>query len=388
MDTHLRTDIHDIVRGKRQDILDLLLEMVECNSFSHNQRGVNHMGEIVAREMPAGFSHEVVSQDTLGDHHIFSQVKKGGLAVILAGHLDTLCPEDEGFCSLYNHGDRLLGPGVNDMKSGNLVLIWSLRVLAELGVLSDIPVVCIFNGDEELGSPTSHALFSGMKGKVALALVFECGGPDGTVVTTRKGINRYRLRITGEANHFGNLKGAKISAVEEAAHQALALEALNSTEAGLAVNVGRIEGGLAANACAEHATLDFEYRYWQTEVGKQAAKRVDTITSTTHVPGCCLDREALSHRPPMLATPESMRLFEMIVSLGAELGQPIIEEKRGGVSDACWLAHAGIPTIDGLGPLGDLDFTPREYILRESLFQRIELVSELLVAIRAAGLVG
>lgn len=378
--------IRQIIKTHRPKILALLRQLVVCNSYVHNKTGVDAVGMIVTREMPAFFSHRVVKNNTFGDHHIFSHIIRGTSPIVLAGHLDTLCPADKFFDRLIRRGDRLVGPGVNDMKGGIVVIIWALKILEECGLLSRQSIVCIFNSDEEVGSPTSRGLFFAMRGKAQAALVFECGGTAGTVVTARKGVTRYRLHIEGRPAHFGNLKGPKVSAVQEAAHKTIAIEALNRSDKSVVSNVGRIVGGLAANAVPEKACMDFEIRYWDARIGEEAIQNIKQICSRPTVPGCVLKLEQLSARAPMQPTPHSMRLFRRIQEVGAALGQKIVAEKRGGVSDACSLSQAGIPTIDGLGPLGDGDFTRNEFIVTETLFQRIELAVHLILSLSERGI--
>ncbi|MEW6358589.1 MAG: M20/M25/M40 family metallo-hydrolase [Planctomycetota bacterium] len=373
------------VAKNRPRILTFLKDLVECNSYTHNKAGTDRIAKMVADAMPRGFEHQRIPNERYGDHHRFLLLREARPTTVLAGHLDTLCPPDDSFNRLTEKGDRLTGPGVYDMKGGDTVLIWALRVLDECDLLDDLSLICIFNGDEEVGSPTSNHIFTGMKGKAARAFVFEGGGTEGTVVTTRKGVARYRLRIEGRPAHFGCLKGRKISAVEELAHKVLAIESLNEPDGSLVANVGKVSGGLAANNVANDAAMDFEVRYWTADGEARALKAIEERMASVSVPGCALRLDRLSYRPPWQPTRESMALFDHIRAVAAPLGQTIIEEKRGGVSDANWLAHAGIPTIDGLGPIGDLDFTPDEYILTETLFQRIELTAHLLIGPQSSG---
>lgn len=378
-----RPHIGAIIRENQAAILSLLADMVNVNSYSHDPSGINRVGEIVQEAMPPGFKHTIAANPDGVNHHIFKHTAGGRPPIVLAGHLDTLCPPDPAFDRLREDGALLRGPGVNDMKSGDVVLIWALKVLHLCGALAEMPITCIFNGDEELGSPTSHGLFTGMRG-AACALVFECGGPADTVVTTRKGVARYRLRIAGKPNHFGNLQEAKVSAIEELAHKILAVEAMNREDRSVAANVGRIEGGLAANAVASAAAMDFEARYWDSGLEPTVISEIEKLAIHNRVPGCRAALERLSYRPPMQPGAAALRLFKLIVARGQSLGMHITEEKRGGVSDACWLAHAGVPVIDGLGPLGDHDFTPQEYIRKDTLFSRIELAANLLMDLQEA----
>lgn len=381
-----RPEIHTLTQQNRDNFLALLTKLVNQNSFSRNPEGVNLTGEIIRQAMPPGFKYEFQTNRLGVKHHTFSQLQDQRPAIVLAGHIDTLCPLDPSFDRLFDEGETLRGPGVNDMKGGDVVLIGALQILHQCNLLSDLPLICVFNGDEELGSPTSYPIFTDLKNRAALALVFECGGPADTVVTTRKGIMRYRLHIKGKPNHFGNLREIKVSAIEELAHKILTVEAFNKPDGSVAANVGKIEGGIAANAVAPAASMDFEVRYWDPKLEKKILPAIEALTSDIKVNGCAVTLQRLSYRPAMQPTPESMRIFDLIVKRGQTLGMNITEEKRGGVSDACWLAHVGIPVIDGLGPLGDHDFTPAEYITKETLFSRIELTANLLLDFIDAGL--
>ena len=375
-------DITRAIEQNRSEILAFLTEMVNCNSYTLNVDGVNQVAEMVAAEMPTCFEHEVIEVERFADHHRFSHKVGAGLPILMAGHIDTLCPRDSPFNKLTEQGDKLLGPGVNDMKGGITVLVWSLKILEELGLLDDLSVVCIINGDEEFGSQSSHALFTEMKGRVRKALVFECGGPEGTVVTTRKGVMRRRIDFTGKAAHHGCMKGRKVSAIEELAHKALAIESMNRADDRLRTNVGLVEGGLNPNKVAEKASLAFEMRYWTKEAGEEALQAVRDLIASPTVEGCTMEMSEISYRPPLQPSAGSMELFERVREIGKNLDQTIIEEKRGGVSDANWLSHVGIPVIDGLGPIGDLDFTEDEYIIKKALFERVELTTHVLLHLK------
>ncbi|MCK5845202.1 MAG: M20/M25/M40 family metallo-hydrolase [Victivallales bacterium] len=376
-----RQTIGDAVRNRRRDILDFLEEMVNTNSYSHNKNGIDKVGDIVRSALPESFQCEVDKQSEYGDNYIYRNSTGTDGRLLLGGHIDTLCLENPDFKSLVDLGDTLVGPGVNDMKGGDTVMIWALRILEEIGLLGDVPITCVFNGDEELGSPSSARLFRAMRDEAKMALIFECGGPEGTVVTTRKGNYRKIMEITGVANHFGNLKERKVSAVEELAHRILQVEKTNRADGSLSANAGKIWGGLARNAVAEKAGMDFEIRFWDAKDAEGFIKEFEKSINTPFVNGCVIELKDMPHRPPMIPSTASMELFDLIVKTGEGLGQRIIEEKRGGFSDGNWLTHVGVPTIDGLGPLGDKDFTTEEYIVKETLFDRVELVVNLIIEI-------
>lgn len=374
--------VGQFVRDHRDAARDLLERTVAQNSYTTYIEGVNAVGAMMLDAMPGGFEHACVPDDRFGDHHILTRLREGKPRVVLAGHLDTLCPDDPNFNRVYEKGDRLLGPGVMDMKGGDVVLIFALRALEAAGLLDELSVTVIFNSDEEFGSPSSHPLFKAMEGKADFALVFEASGPTGTLVTTRRGVWRNRLHIEGVEHHFGCLKDRKVSALEEAAHKTLLIEALNDDPTGggrLGANVGRIEGGLAANKVGHRATLDFETRCWDPDLHEAAIADLGARIVEPHVEGCRIELENLSYRPPMRLRDAHRWYYDIAAGVATALGQPMTEESRGGVSDACWLSHVGIPTLDGFGPLGDCDFTPDEYLITESLYDRIELTAHVLL---------
>jgi glutamate carboxypeptidase len=375
-----REVVHAAVNSQRGELRALLDALVAQPSISWSKPGVDTVAEIALAAMPAGFLHQRMTQSTLGDHHVLRYVgKPGSPRIILSGHLDTMCPESPDFNSVVKRGDKLFGPGVMDMKGGDVVLIGVLRCLETIGALDDFSITVIFNSDEELGSPTSRPIFEAMRGQADLALVFEASSPQGSVVTTRRGVYRARLQIHGIEHHFGMLRGVKVSALEEAAHKTLQIEALNREDGSVAMNVGRIEGGLVANKVAHEATLDFETRCWDAALHEQTIEHVKKLATTPIIQGCRIELEELSYRPPMKLRDEHQWFLELAQNVAKQLELPLEAEQRGGVSDACWLSHAGIPTLDGFGPRGDGDFTPQEYCFAESLYERIELVTNILL---------
>lgn len=373
--------IHKLVTREQQAIVDALRRLVDQPSYSHEPEMVSKVGDLIDELMPTSFERQVIHNDTFAPHRIYRNASTAGQRIVMAGHMDTLCPRDGQFNTLTVDGGKLRGPGVNDMKAGLITLIWSLRVLDSLGYLAGLPVDVIVNTDEELGSPTSSSLFCSMRDTARLALVYECGGPAGTLVTTRKGNIRRRLRITGKADHWGNLSGPKVSAIETLGHAILAAEGLNRPDGSLVANVGRVAGGLAANAIAAEALLEVDCRAWEARYIDQAKVALDEIAASPAVKGTRIGVEPMPSRPPMTPGREAMQLFDQACAVGNELGQTIIEEKRGGMSDGCFLSDSGIPTIDGFGPLGDGDFTRDEHIVTDTLFSRIELSANLLLAL-------
>jgi glutamate carboxypeptidase len=268
------------------------------------------------------------------------------------------------------------------MKGGLAVIVGALWALDRLKVLPKIPLLLAFNGDEEIGSSGSGQKLEELARSCRLGFVFECGGPDGSVVTSRRGLQRYLLKIRGKAGHAGNIQVAKQSAVVELAHQILKLEALNDREADLSVNVGRVKGGTATNVIPAEAEADLEVRFLNQGQGDEVGERIQKLANSSQEFGLETNFVRGHARPPMEHTPGTAQLFQKVAQVAARNQIILSEEARWGASDANLLAAVGLATIDGLGPVGEMDHSENERILEDSLFQRVDLLVHLLWDLR------
>ncbi|NOY86594.1 MAG: M20 family metallopeptidase [Deltaproteobacteria bacterium] len=359
----------------REEIFSFLKSAVDINSHSSNPDGINRIGEMVVDLMPDSLGHRVVVDRNGVNHHLFSNCSENGSPVVLVGHLDTVFPPDSPFQKFSDLGNRFQGPGVADMKGGIAVLVFALRVLDGLGCLSDIPVRCMINGDEETGSPYSEALIREMAQGAACGLVFECGGLQGEIVNLRRGIRRYKLKVTGQARHAGVKGGPKASALVELSRMVLALEDLNNIDAEISVNVGRMSGGMVTNIVPDYAEAYFETRFWDMEAEKQAVGRIEELAEKAMTPGCSVELRCHHRRPASRTVDGQDALLTLVSESADDLGQAARFEKRGGTSDMNFLTDEGVPALDGLGPVGDKDHTHDEFIFKESLMERTALTA-------------
>jgi glutamate carboxypeptidase len=267
------------------------------------------------------------------------------------------------------------------MKSGVAVIVYALRILEELNILGSIPIKCLINGDEEIGSPHSRPIIKELSKWASYGLVFEGGGLGGEVVHARRGIRRFKLTVTGQAHHAGVWKGPKASAILELSQMIMALESLNDKDGNVTLNVGKISGGTATNVIAELAEASFEFRFWDGEAEKKVLNKIKEIVDNPDNPECSARINCHHKRPAGCPVDGTERLYDLVRKTAEELEQPIGRERRGGTSDANFLMDEGIPTLDGMGPVGDLDHSLDEYSLKESLFERIELLALLLTRI-------
>jgi len=380
----IRQRIRERAASGRDQALDLLESLVRINSHWGNPDGVNRVGALVLDQIPPVLKREFTIDGNGVRHHLLTGPDANGKAILLVGHLDTVFPPESETTPFAVNDGKIVGPGTADMKGGIVVLVRALNILNDLGLLEQIPLKCLINGDEEVGSPFSSEMVRDLAAGASCGLIFECGGLDNQVVTARRGVIRFNLEATGQARHAGVKEGPKASAIAELARMVLALEGLNDHARGISVNVGTVHGGEANNIVPDLARATFEFRFRDSEAEKEILEKVQYIVGNVTTPGCGATFETLHRRPCMISVPGSEELVNVLMETAADLGQSVTAEERGGASDGNFLSEMGVPVIDGLGPVGDLDHSPLEYILEESLYERIELTALLLV--RLAGI--
>jgi len=374
----MRERIDQFCRREEGGMFNLLQELVLQPSPSRSKEGVDAVGARLAASLQnSGMVLETVSQTEYGDHLLFRTpaCRDGRPAILLFGHMDTVFPLDSPFTGCRAEDGKLHGPGVIDMKGGLVAAVYAIKALAACGLLAEIPITFLCNSDEEIGSPTSTAIFQAEAGRSLAALGFECGGLNGEVVTGRKGRSGYRLIVTGRAGHAAFAGADKASAILELAHQVIALEQLNDRQRGIVVNVGLIRGGIGPNTISDHATAEIDTRFLTRADAEATAARLAEIAARCTVAGTTAELQYVGGRPPMEQNSRNAGLYRIIRAEAERLGQPCPEELRSGVSDANTIAQMDTPVVDGMGPIGDGDHSDREYMLRQSLPARVRLAA-------------
>lgn len=366
----------EYLEERYDEMLELLKDLVLIQSGTHNKQGVNRVCDAVVKaieDLPLRITR--LEHEQCGDTLILSSNSAGDSGnILLAGHLDTVFPEDTDFNFFREDEKNVYGPGVIDMKGGIVAVIYALKALNSCNRLSNIPLRVIFNTDEEIGSPVSRGIITSEAKKSAMALVTECCGMNGEVVTGRKGRLGLEMHVTGKAGHAANLTEVKSSAVLALAHKIIEIESLNNTFRELTVNVGLIEGGTGPNSIAETAMAAIDIRF-STEAALNAFMiSLEEINNRMDVTGTTSRLVKVADRPAMVATEQNRELFKIAAEAGEKLGLPLLEEFRSGGSDANIIAAAGTPVIDGLGPIGLHDHSDREYMVKNSLLDRTKLL--------------
>lgn len=354
-----------------------LASIINLNSYTKNKSGVDENGIIFSGWMNAlGFSTEVFTREKIGDHLLFSSpVIKNKKRVLLLGHLDTVFPPDT-FTDFSEDDEWIYGPGVCDMKGGNVVALEALRVVkAEQGDIANIDMLLV--SDEESGSDDSKFLSAELAKNYDICLVFEAAGLDHEVVTARKGVGTFTITLEGKAAHAGNHYVDGCNANLAAAHMVIALTELTDLNQGTTVNAGKFSGGIGANTISPKAEIIVEVRYTESVEKERVLAQLEDICNSTYVDGVTATLSGGIQRDVMQSSANQTVLLTELASI---LGYPLKTEKRGGVSDANIVSSVGVATLDGFGPFGDGDHTKHERASKASFTRRIDEVSKILLA--------
>jgi glutamate carboxypeptidase len=274
------------------------------------------------------------------------------------------------------------GPGVTDMKSGLLAGLYALKALVgETGGLPFERVTFVANPDEEVGSPTSTPHIRELAADADVALVLECARANGDIVSARKGILETRIIVHGRAAHAGVEPEKGRNAILEAARIVEDLHGLNGRWPGVTVNVGRIAGGTRPNVVAERCELEVDVRSATAEGLDLVEAAVREIAAATEVPDTTVELHVMAGWRPMEKLPRSGRLVAHAQAVALGLGFEVRDTATGGASDANTTSGMGIPSLDGLGPIGGNDHSPAEYLEVESIVPRTAMLAGLLLAI-------
>ncbi|CZF77764.1 Carboxypeptidase G2 precursor [Grimontia celer] len=298
--------------------------------------------------------------------------------LMLIGHMDTVFPVGTAAARPMSVDEqRAYGPGVSDMKSGLLNVVYALRILDKT-VLDKISICVCMNPDEEIGSLHSEAWLKSVAKDARTVLVAEAARADGSLVKARKGMARYKLTFKGKAAHAGNEPQNGRSAISEMAHWILAINAMTNFESGTTLNVGVVNGGAGANIVPEHAEVVVDVRFWDNDEYADVDQKIRTLTETPFIEGVSVELDRQAYKPSMVPNEKTESLMAMVEETGRELGMNITWQAVGGGSDANLTAVLGVPTLDGLGPIGAGFHSDEEYLVLESIAPRIELLKRVI----------
>lgn len=385
METDVIRRLLAAARVARDGQVALLREMVECESPSESAACIGRFNDLFAARVAGLAKVRTVAAGRYGRHLLVELAlpgpkrKKG--QVLVLGHSDTVWPVGTLKSMPWRaEKGRLWGPGVLDMKGGLAQLVFAARILRELDVPVAKKVVLQINCDEEIGSPASRELTERMARASDAALVLEPGtGLAGRLKTARKGIGRFCLSVRGVASHSGVDFAAGASAVVELARQVDVIAGFTDLRRGVTVNVGVVRGGTRSNIVAPEASAEIDIRVPRLKDFAQLEKKFRRLQPREE--RCVLALEGGLNRPPMERTAGVAKLAKLAIGLAGAMGVAVEESSTGGGSDGNLTAALGVPTLDGLGSVGEGAHAPHESILVERIADRTALLAGLLASL-------
>jgi glutamate carboxypeptidase len=365
---------------------------IDCGSYT--PVGVNEVATWVAsffEGIGAAVERRPDPEGRFGDTVIatFEGRPGAGQRVLLIGHMDTVFDEGTVAARPFRIDDGIArGPGVTDMKGGLLTGLYAIREVvgatASGGDGAGLPferLVFVANPDEEIGSPSSTPHIRAIAAASDACLVLECARANGDFVSARKGIFDLRVLIHGRAAHAGVEPEKGRSAILAGSHLVTAIHALNGRWPDVTANVGVFTAGTRPNVVPDVAELQVDVRGMTRASLEAALAAVRAVAAAPGVPDVTTELSTMASWMPMEKLERSGRLAETVIALAARLGFETKDVATGGASDANTTSGMGVPSIDGLGPVGGLDHSPDEYLEVASIVPRTTLVAALLLAI-------
>ena len=368
------------LQSQEAAMLKLLEELVNIDSGSMNKKGIDQVGLVLrARYEELGFVVDTVEEVTQGNHLLIRHKSAVDPKIIIVAHMDTVFKEGTVAKRPFSMRDRIAyGPGVIDMKGSHVSLFFTLKALITNDQAGYDNVQIVLNSDEEIGSPTSRTVIEKYAQGKNYALVMEPARKDGSLVTARRGSGSYSIYVKGKAAHSGIEPQNGISAIEELAHKVIKLHALTNHEEGISVSVGLIEGGESVNTIAPTAVGHVDVRISRMDQAEMLDSKIREICAVPDVSGTSITLNGEISHPPMVKNEQTIALLNVIQEVGAEHGITITDVATGGGSDASFTSAMGIPTIDGMGPIGGNAHSEDEYLEIDSLVERTNLLAELI----------
>ena len=359
-----------------QEYLDDLKEVVNVDCGTQCKEGVAQVANVFIRHLnELGFTCKLVD---LGDEvgpAVFATNKPDAQRydVMLNAHMDTVFPAgtvaQRGFSI---KGDRAYGPGVLDCKSGIICILHALKALPKED-LDKLSILCAFNPDEETGSVSSHHWLQECASKSDRALIFEAAREGGELVCARKGSSSYTVTFHGVSAHAGNNPERGCDANLALAKFMLAVKELADFDRGITLNFGYINGGTVANVVSDHAECALDLRVWNDDDYKIIHEKILQLAGQEWVAGVTQEIVETNHHDAMPLSEATQAMAKLIEQAAQLEGYDVAWMKAGGASDGNTTAGMGVPTLDGLGPVGGGMHCDKEYLEINTIEKHIKI---------------
>jgi glutamate carboxypeptidase len=373
------------LKPREKEMVRLLGKFVECESPSHDKPAADRMGDLVAAEWrKRGAAVQVLRETKRGNHlRVEAWIGKGKPAgqILVLGHLDTVYPRGTLAKMPFRvSGGRSWGPGTFDMKGGLMLALFAFDALKAVEASPRRRLVFLWTSDEEIGSNTSRAIIEKEARKSNAVLVLEPAlGAEGKLKTSRKGVGHAEIVVTGRAAHAGINPQDGVNAVHELALQIARLMKMNDPARGITVQGTVIGGGTVSNVVPDQARAEVDIRIARLADAAGIERKLRGLKPI--LKGARVEVRGGVNRPPLERTKAVGELFLRAQSLMKEIGVALGEASTGGGSDGNFTGAIGVPTLDGLGAIGDGAHTPYEHVVTGKLAERAALIAGLLATL-------
>jgi glutamate carboxypeptidase len=361
--------------------IEELKMLCAIDSYSYHKPGLDEIASRLGERMRGlGMEVSIIEREMWGNDILGVLRGTGQGTILLLGHMDTVYPVGIAAARPVRiEGDTLLGPGVCDMKGCVLSAIYAVEALATLGYrdFGEIRLLCV--SDEEITERHCVDIMQQASQNCDAAFVLEAARSNGDIVSARKGNAWYTLAAHGRSAHAGVEPEKGRNAIVEIAHQTLQFQQLNGWREGITINAGVITGGTLPNVVPDYAEAQFDLRFLHPADKLATEQAWRQLMQQQLVQGVELSLTAKpDYKNPMVATPQSLKLVSHAQEIASWLGFSLNAVLTGGASDGSYTSSYGVPTIDGLGPIGGLDHSPAEYLKISSVAPRTGLLAGLI----------
>ncbi len=383
----LAREVEQYTQRRLAQYIEELRAWCAIDSDSYNKAGLDAMAQRLGERMrKLGMDVTIIEREKWGNDVYGVLGGTGNGNVLLLGHIDTVYPVGTAAARpLRIEGNSVYGPGVCDMKGCILAGIYAVEALQAAGFhdFGEIRLLCV--SDEEINIRHCQDIMEQASEDCQAAFILEAARSNGDIVSARKGNTAYTLTARGRSAHAGVEPEKGRNAIVELAHQILEIQALDGWREGLTISAGVISGGTVPNVVPDFAQVQFDLRFLKQadrlateELFRESIKRrliEDVELTFEHAPDI---------KGPMVRTPESLKLAQQAQEIAGLLGFSINHVLTGGASDASYTSDYGIPSLDGLGPIGGRDHSPYEYLELDSVAPRAALLAGLIASIGQA----
>lgn len=373
-----------VARRRQTAMVRLLRRLVEIESPTGKKEAVDRMARAVAREWRRrGARVRLLRQRRTGDH-VRAEIRgthRREQQLLILGHLDTVYPPGTLARMPFRISrGRAWGPGTFDMKGGLVLALFAADALRKLSLRPKRNLVFLWTSDEETGSATSRSVIEREAQKSAAVLVLEpAAGREGSLKTERKGVGKFELRVAGKNAHAGVNPSEGVNAVHELALQIERFMRWNSSRRGITVQTTVMEGGTVSNVIPDRARAEVDVRFVRRADATALQRRLHTLRPI--LKGAKVEVRGGISRPPLERSAKVRALFRRAQLLARKMGITLKETSTGGGSDGNFTAAMGVPTLDGLGAIGEAAHSPEECIVIPALPARAALIAGLLASL-------